>query len=1840
MADQELSLGTLFTGRVDQSFNRAIDRLRSVLQGLASEQTRAERVSRATVRRFQSDTEGAMTNVQRLMGQFTGESNVFQAQMRRALENITSPIQQNKIAAQFKNLEGNIGLVARQMNEVASGSGRFLSQKLREGGIEAKLFGQNIEFLRGRFVANDEAGRQWLQHMGLQDNVSKKYTQSLQAQQKAQGSVIAQNERWLNQFKSNPAILAKAKQALVSVEKAAGQVGAQMIAAGKGGAYWYSSLPKAAIATKVLQGDVQILGNKFASANFEGKKFLENLQLGGHYTPQFAAKLRELGGTSDFVGKQIGRVRGGIERLAAAFKVTASYAVAGGVIMALRSTLLGTKEAIYEYNQALANLAAITNATTPDLKAMGEAIKSVASDTKFSTKEVADAMIVLGQAGLSAGESVDAIRAVATLATGTLEDMEKTADLLTTTLRSFDMAASESGRVADVMANAINRSKLTVEKFRTAFNYIAPVAHLAGLSLEDTAAAMEILANAGLRGSTIGTSFRQTLQRLIAPTADLRDAFAAAGADMNKLNPRTSDLATIFDELGRVVPTATRAFSLFGLRAAPAVAAFVTAGREGFETFLNELYDVGAAEDMMQKQMKGLQAQAGQLASKVKILAIELGEGGLATAFDLAYEAARPLIDGLTAFAKNEVGRVIIAFSGLAAAIFGLYEALRFLRVVLLAALVPNKTISDIKKLRATGESVGGVFENLWKRIVQLGKLARAHPILSLITAFAGLAYATKSWIDSSKRAYEQLQQEGITLDKQIKSLAGYKTKIEEVKNSHVALHGTVRRLIKEFPDLADELEEAGDNIEKINAAIEKYKAIKVWESIQNNIDQMEKLNRVTKNQIAAEVLWRRIVYAPNIWAVELWKEAGQIGEALKKIVTEIDTVFTEDIPAVVKATPVGGIMDAIFGKGWYDALKKEATQAVDDTKTDFAIAFGPGAKKIVDIAESAFSPFTQEISAGVRKNAKDVTAQLQDMSQKLQLVGITSESSIEEIAEAMRNELPKSLEYSQAQLIEFARAVKSKWEALKVVLKTYSPLDYDQMGTEVKMRKQKELIEEMGADWLAYYKIPERVKVPAQLQDGWMSRFLAKDSQAFYDYKLKLGDFADYSRVKLAEYAIEAKKEIEKREKEMKEASATDEQIQAEARLIRLKWLEKYIEDMDKFRDEFTKKSLEMQRMYPAVTQRAPFEQWVRELYDMDVEKLSDEFREKLRIIYDKGLKMVLMRDLPKATQERVQQLNLLMGKQMIGPDEWVLPTMFEEFSKTTVSRIKKGTDEIEAAFEAASKRFGVSLELIRAIAWKESKFNQEARGGKGEVGIMQILPTTAKDYKGNIYEAAENIMVGTEHFKKCMMWAEGDLELALKYYNAGKKGWETKKPPSAQTYADDVLALIGELSPARVNKLLFPFLDAGALLGQAADKMSKVVFPPKIKNLDELLGGLISSNKELGWVVEHEIVKVLGEYGKTWDVFLKKEIDKINRAHNSFDAAVKELYEIGKAQGKFTPEMTGDWEQIKDKVIEALDPLVVFRQILLSLGVDSNTVSLELLANLEAIRDKFKPVVDKMAEYAKTSERLGTLSDRPPLEEDYLQGKSPFYDVEFEGKKAADSAQYYWDNIRGEFIRGERSAESWADAVKQAYRAGAISYQEYLSQTKAATENAWENFKFGLKIATNNIMTYGQMWQKIGTEIIDVIAEGMTDALMDFIDGTKTAKEAFIDFAKSILQWLAKILMQTALKNMLGGVTGLLFHEGGVVGMDRSGRKAIRKFHQGYAGVAADEVPAILKKNEVVFTPGQMKALGAMIQGGNTTSITVPIQVSGDINGRLSSRLRSNVEDAVRRTLREEMK
>ena len=244
-----------------------------------------------------------------------------------------------------------------------------------------------------------------------------------------------------------------------------------------------------------------------------------------------------LGKKTEKFNRQIGTVTGAWSKLTSALKVTLAYGIAATAVYKLVEGLAAGVREIIDFDQALKNLQAITNATGVEVDGMGEAVKSVARVTKFSTGEVASGMVLLAQAGFSATEATQAIGATANLATGTLSNMALTADLLTTTVRAYGLQAIEASRVSDVMANAINRSKLTIDKLRIAFNFVGAAAAQTGLSLEETSASMMVLANNGLRASTIGTGLRQVLSRLLAPNRKLREAFEAHNIALDDVNP-------------------------------------------------------------------------------------------------------------------------------------------------------------------------------------------------------------------------------------------------------------------------------------------------------------------------------------------------------------------------------------------------------------------------------------------------------------------------------------------------------------------------------------------------------------------------------------------------------------------------------------------------------------------------------------------------------------------------------------------------------------------------------------------------------------------------------------------------------------------------------------------------------------------------------------------------------------------------------------------------------------------------------------------------------------------------------------------------------------------------------------------------------------------------------------------------------------------------------------------------------------------------------------------------------------------------------------------------------
>ncbi|MCB1807402.1 MAG: phage tail tape measure protein, partial [Candidatus Competibacteraceae bacterium] len=158
--------------------------------------------------------------------------------------------------------------------------------------------------------------------------------------------------------------------------------------------------------------------------------------------------------------------------------------------------------------------------------------------------EAANGLEILSAAGLKSKESITALPTVLNLATAAGLGLADSASLVVATLTQFKRPIEDASIAADVLARASTLTDTTISELGAALSYAGSEANTNGLSLEQTAAAIDILAGSALKGERAGTSLQNILANLNDPASKLRVALRAAGID-------TGNMAEAFDQLSR-----------------------------------------------------------------------------------------------------------------------------------------------------------------------------------------------------------------------------------------------------------------------------------------------------------------------------------------------------------------------------------------------------------------------------------------------------------------------------------------------------------------------------------------------------------------------------------------------------------------------------------------------------------------------------------------------------------------------------------------------------------------------------------------------------------------------------------------------------------------------------------------------------------------------------------------------------------------------------------------------------------------------------------------------------------------------------------------------------------------------------------------------------------------------------------------------------------------------------------------------------------------------------------------------------------------------------------------
>jgi soluble lytic murein transglycosylase-like protein len=133
----------------------------------------------------------------------------------------------------------------------------------------------------------------------------------------------------------------------------------------------------------------------------------------------------------------------------------------------------------------------------------------------------------------------------------------------------------------------------------------------------------------------------------------------------------------------------------------------------------------------------------------------------------------------------------------------------------------------------------------------------------------------------------------------------------------------------------------------------------------------------------------------------------------------------------------------------------------------------------------------------------------------------------------------------------------------------------------------------------------------------------------------------------------------------------------------------------------------------------------------------------------------------------------------------------------QATAAPPRAAPEEVSRAIQDASARHAVSTPLVEAVAWQESRYNQAALSPRGAVGVMQLMPGTARTLGVDAGDLKGNVEGGVAYLSQMLQRFEGDLPKALAAYNAGPEAVARYGgvPPYAETQAY-VRSILGRLA------------------------------------------------------------------------------------------------------------------------------------------------------------------------------------------------------------------------------------------------------------------------------------------------------------------------------------------------------------------------------------------------------------------------------------------------------------
>lgn len=558
-----------------------------------------------------------------------------------------------------------------------------------------------------------------------------------------------------------------------------------------------------------------------------------------------------------------------------------------------------------EFEAQMSRVQAILGATPSDMKKLNSQAKQLGADTAFSAKEAADGMEQLASAGFSTNEVMEAMPGLLDLAAISGKDVGAASEYASSAVRQFQLDASETGHVADVFARAAADTNAETKDMGYALKYAGTAADSAGWSLEQTAAAIGIMSNAGIKGEQAGTTLRGALTRLMKPTAAMNDTMEQYGISIYDSNGKMKSLSGITEQLQSKLgglsdeQKNSALATLFGTESLSGMLALMNAGPNEIDKLTKSLENSdGSAKKMaetMQNNLKGALEEAG---------------GSLETMAITIYEDLEPTLT-----------RIVKAFTDMVNAFNGLPEPVRKFIVVfaaILAVVGPllwalGKFTTFILGIPTTIANVITILGKLGGAFKLLFGIVAAHPFVAIALAIAGLILYFVNLYNTNEEFRKKVDECWNAVKETVKSsVEQFKRDIDDIKRFFTEGWETVKtkaseawEAIKGFP------KSASDYIKQTWEGTKQWFA-NTWEGIkQGAINKWEELKQGVVNKCN-----NLVDGAQRAW--DNFKQG--VSDAVDRAIGFFDRLWNIDLAAAGRAI-IDGFLNGIEEK--FESVKK-----------------------------------------------------------------------------------------------------------------------------------------------------------------------------------------------------------------------------------------------------------------------------------------------------------------------------------------------------------------------------------------------------------------------------------------------------------------------------------------------------------------------------------------------------------------------------------------------------------------------------------------------------------------------------------------------------------------------------------------------------------------------------------------------------------------------------------------------------------------------------------------------------------------------------------------------------